>query len=186
MRYLLLLLFTVIGYVSKAQQEIELCPGTKSSFTYWANASTAGGGWIWMLNGDTISQSSNVRIDWRDTGFYVIRVVYKDDCGKPSRTYRVVVKQCPESSIFFPNAFTPNSDNLNDGWSPIPFEIKAIRWQIYNRWGQRVFESNQVGQQWDGTYLGAAQPIGGYVFQCWWRGKDDKTGYRKGSLILIR
>ena len=54
MRYIILLLLTVIGYVAHAQQEIELCPGERNSFTYWVNASTSNGGWLWILNRDTI------------------------------------------------------------------------------------------------------------------------------------
>ena len=94
MKWIILLILTVIGYTATAQQEIELCPGNRSSFTYWTDASTAGGGWIWLLNGDTISNNSSVRINWRDTGFYVIRVYYKKDCGEPTRSYRVRVKKC--------------------------------------------------------------------------------------------
>lgn len=186
MKYVILFLLTVIGYVARAQQEIELCPGSRNSFTYWTYASTGSGGWIWLLNRDTISYNNSVRITYRDTGFYLITVKYKDECGEPREYYRVRVKKCPESAIFFPNAFTPNGDGLNDGWSPIPFKIVQIRWQVYNRWGEKVYETNQIENKWNGTYKNIAQPIGNFVFQCWWRGIDGKTGYKKGNLVLIR
>jgi gliding motility-associated-like protein len=186
MKWIILLILTVIGYTATAQQEIELCPGNRSSFTYWADASTAGGGWIWLLNGDTISNNSSVRINWRDTGFYVIRVYYKKDCGEPTRSYRVRVRKCPESSIFFPTAFTPNGDGLNDGWSPISFRIIEMKWSVWNRYGQKVYESKYIEDKWDGTFKNTPQPIGGYVFQCWWRGIDGKVGFKKGNIVLLR
>lgn len=186
MRYIILFLLIAIGYNLKAQQIIELCPGSRNSFTYWSESNTSGGGWLWMLNGDTISTNNSVRITYRDTGFYLIAVQYKDECGTPMRYYRVNVKKCPESAIFFPNAFTPNGDGLNDGWSPIPMKITQIRWQIYNRFGEMVYQTNQLENKWDGTYKNQKQPIGNFVFQCWWRGIDGKTGYQKGNLILIR
>ena len=186
MKHLLCLLLIVIGYTATAQQEVELCPGGRNSFNYWSIASTDGGGWLWTLNSDTVSTSSNVRITWRDTGFYVIRVYYKDECGVPIKTYRVRVKKCPESAIFFPTAFTPNGDGMNDGWSPIPFRIVEMKWQIYNRYGERVYESKGIEDKWNGLYKNQKQPMGGYVFQCWWKGIDGKTGYKKGNVVLIR
>jgi gliding motility-associated-like protein len=187
MKYTLLwLIFTIIGYVTYAQQEIELCPGYKTNFTYWSNSSTSTGGWLWILNSQVISHNNSVVINWSDTGFYLIKVSYADECGNPSRFYSVRVKKCPESAIFFPNAFTPTGDGLNDSWSPIPFKIIEIKWQIYNRWGEKVFESYRVGQKWDGTFKGVKQPIGNFVFICWWKGIDGKQGFRKGNLLLIR
>ena len=104
----------------------------------------------------------------------------------PVRYYRVNVRRCPESAIFFPNAFTPNGDGLNDGWSPIPFKIVEIKWQVWNRYGQMVYQTNKLGDKWNGIFKNTPQPMSGYVFQCWWRGIDGKTGYKKGNLILIR
>ena len=186
MKYILTILLFFTMLIVKGQQEVELCPGSRNSFTYWSSASTAGGGWLWVLDRDTISTNSSVRITWRDTGFYVIRVIYNGECGQPEKTYKVKVIRCPESAIFFPNAFTPNNDGLNDGWSPIPFKIIEIRWQIWNRYGQKVFETVHVEEQWDGLFKGQPQPMGGYVFQCWWKGIDGKTGYKKGNIVLIR
>ena len=186
MKRLLCLLLIVIGYTATAQQEIELCPGARNSFNYWSTASTSGGGWLWTLNSDTVSTNSNVRITWRDTGFYVIRVYYTDECGTPSKTYRVRVKKCPESAIFFPNAFTPNGDGLNDKWSPIPFRIVEMKWMVYNRFGEKVYESKGIEDKWDGKHKGATQGTFNFVFICWWRGVDGKTGFQKGNIVQIR
>ena len=186
MKWLLCLLFVVISYAAIAKQEVELCPGIRNSFNYWSTASTNSGGWLWTLNSDTVSTNSSVRITWRDTGFYVIRVYYKDECGTPIRTYRVRVKKCPESAIFFPNAFTPDGDGLNDGWSPIPFRIVEMRWSIWNRYGEKVYETKEVEAKWDGKHKGRPQDMGNFVFMCFWRGVDGKTGYKKGNVLLIR
>jgi gliding motility-associated-like protein len=186
MRYILTILFVFISFFLKAQQEVVLCPENRTTFTYWSNPSVSGGGWIWVLNNDTISNYPNVRITWRDTGFYVIKVIYKKDCGEPSQLYNVKVLTCPKSAIFFPNAFTPNGDGLNDGWSPIPIRIIEMKWQVFNRYGEKVYESKSLQDKWNGTYKNVAQPMSNFVYQCWWRSVDGKTGYKKGNLILIR
>lgn len=187
MKWLLCLLLTVISYTVAAQQEVELCPGKPNSFTYWSTASVRGDGWLWMMNSDTISQRNNsVRITWRDTGYYVIKVVFKNECGEPVQQYRVKVVKCPESAIFFPSAFTPDGDRLNDGWSPIPFRIVELRWSIWNRYGEKVYETKEIEDKWDGKHKGVPQDMGNFVFVCFWRGIDGKTGYKKGNVILIR
>lgn len=171
---------------SNAQQTVELCSGIQNTFTYWSYANTNTGQWTWTLNGDTISNTSSVLINWRDTGYYIIKVFYKDECDIVNKLYVVKVTKCPDSKIFYPNAFTPNGDGLNDGWSPIPFKIVEMKWNIWNRWGEKVFESKSIEGKWNGTYKNVPQPMGNFVFQCWWRGIDGKTGYDKGNLILIR
>jgi len=187
MRYIFILILTLLFNLGFSQNQIiELCPGQRNTFNYYSISSTSGGLWMWTLQGDTIGYTNNVRITWRDTGYYLIRVYYKDNCGNPTRIYRVKVVKCPESAIFFPNAFTPNDDGLNDGWKPIPFKISEIRWQIYNRWGEKVYETNKLDDRWNGIYKNEKQPTGNFVFQCWFRGIDGKTGFKKGNLILIR
>ena len=106
-------------------------------------------------------------------------------CPGPSSTLDIFVPTLI-SNIFFPNAFTPNGDGINDSWSPIPFKIIKIKWQVFNRWGERVFECADVGRKWDGKYKGIKQDMGNSVYQCWWRGVDGKEGFQKGNLILIR
>ena len=188
MRYIILILLTLLGYgaIAQPQQEVELCPGKRNSFNYFSEASTSGGGWLWMFNSDTIANNDNVRITWRDTGFYVITVVYKNECGEPTRNFKVKVVKCPESAIFFPSAFTPNGDGLNDGWSPIPFKIVEMKWQIYNRYGELVYTSKGIEDKWDGKHKGTSQGTFAFVYQCWWRGIDGKTGFKKGTVTLIR
>ena len=51
-----------------------------------------------------------------------------------------------------PNAFTPNSDGLNDYFLPIKKEVKDYKIYIFNRFGELVFESNDIEVGWDGNY----------------------------------
>jgi gliding motility-associated-like protein len=187
MRYIFILILTLFRLVGFTQnQTIELCPGQKNTFNYYSQSSTNGGLWMWTLQGDTIGYTNNVRITWRDTGIYVISVKYKDNCGQPEKKFRVMVVKCPESAIFFPTAFTPNGDGLNDKWSPIPFRIVEMKWSVWSRFGEKIYESKNIEDKWDGKHRGVTQGTFSFVFQCWWRGVDGKTGFKKGNLILIR
>ena len=64
--------------------------------------------------------------------------------------------------------------------------VIQIKWQVWNRFGEMVYQTNQIENKWNGKYKNTDQPMGGFVYQCWWRGIDGKTGYKKGNLVLIR
>jgi gliding motility-associated-like protein len=91
------------------------------------------------------------------------------------------------AQFLMPNAFTPNGDGKNDCFG-MKFwgTILEVEFNVYNRYGQRLFHSRTPGQCWDGTYLGAKQPPGVYVY--WIRAKTScvENVFRKGTMMLIR
>jgi gliding motility-associated-like protein len=98
-----------------------------------------------------------------------------------------VVKTIKEVTIFVPNAFTPNSDNLNDRFYPVTDGIKQVySFKVFNRWGLELFNWTPGSQGWDGTYKGTAQVPGAYVWQFSGVGIDGKIYNRKGMIAIIR
>ncbi len=88
--------------------------------------------------------------------------------------------------IALPNAFSPNNDGANDLlriFSPEEFELDLM--QIYNRWGQKVYESSDVTQTWDGTFKGEEQGLGTYVYliegSC-----GEESIFKKGNVTLLK
>lgn len=107
-------------------------------------------------------------------------------CFEIPSTFRFEVK--PETTIDVPTAFTPNGDGSNDiifvnGWG-----IKSLlEFKIYNRWGQLVYEGNDITEGWDGTFQGQDQNIDTYTYtatvETWLEGEVlSKTG----SFKLLR
>jgi gliding motility-associated-like protein len=91
------------------------------------------------------------------------------------------------STIFVPNAFSPNGDGHNDKLSPLLFRIQELYYfRVFNRWGQLVFETNIRGEGWDGIFKGV--PLGADVFT--WTaagvGTDGRTHNWRGQSILLR
>ena len=73
-------------------------------------------------------------------------------------------KDCFSCAVFMPSAFTPNGDGINEvlrGYSPCPLDNYQL--QIYNRWGQKIFETNTISTGWDGTLNGKKSPVDVYV-----------------------
>ncbi len=89
--------------------------------------------------------------------------------------------------IYIPSGFTPNGDGKNDVLRPIPIGISQLTYfKLYNRWGQLIFSTSEMGKGWNGIFNGEQQPTGTYIFQA--EGKDftGKTVYKKGTAVLIR
>lgn len=89
-------------------------------------------------------------------------------------------------AIYVPNAFTPNGDGRNDFFKAYATEIQQFELQIFNRWGEIVYESTNVNAQWDGTMDGEEAPIGAYVWQIKYTENAGKKGELKGLVNLIR
>ncbi|RYF86029.1 MAG: gliding motility-associated C-terminal domain-containing protein [Chitinophagaceae bacterium] len=85
-----------------------------------------------------------------------------------------------------PNAFSPNGDGKNEIFRVINGQqIEKLRLEIFNRFGQKVFETDDYKAGWDGNLKGVAQPAGIYIWSC----KFTQTRidmYRKGVVALIR
>ncbi|MES2701649.1 MAG: PKD domain-containing protein [Bacteroidota bacterium] len=89
---------------------------------------------------------------------------------------------------FVPSGFTPNGDGLNDVFRPTFLKYqKLVEFNVFNRWGQRIFTSSNKDYGWDGTYNGVPQDMGVYHYQIITSraGHSDNQVY-KGDVTLIR
>ena len=107
-------------------------------------------------------------------------------CFKAQSTFTIDI--LPEASIAVPTAFTPNGDGKNDivfvaGWG-----IKSLLYfKIFNRWGELVFQSEDINVGWDGTYKGVPQNIETYVYEASVLSYiSDKPLTKKGYINLLR
>ncbi len=117
---------------------------------------------------------------------YSVEVEDNMHCFRVINTYSVFID--PQTSVDVPTAFTPNGDGINDviyvdGWG-----IKKLNYfRIYNRWGQLLFESNDIKVGWDGTYNGVPQNMETYVYQVSAETYlPDKSLQKASSFRLIR
>jgi gliding motility-associated-like protein len=107
-------------------------------------------------------------------------------------TITVSVKDCPPepepeyNDIFIPNIFSPNNDNLNDVLYVRGEGIAQLSFVIFNRWGEKVFESNDPHQGWDGMFKGKQAETGVYVYMVSATLENGKTVKRSGNVTLVR
>ena len=91
------------------------------------------------------------------------------------------------SDIFVPKAWSPNRDGHNDKLRPLTVNIREIYYfRIFNRWGQLMFETNEIGKGWDGIFNGKEQVQDVYTWTLEAVGEDGKHYKRSGNSILLR
>ena len=137
------------------------------------------------FNGETLSNTNTLEVSPTAPTYYIL-TIYNDSTCKSMDTVLINISLC--GPIIFPNAFTPNGDGLDDEFKVLNLEdIESItRLQIFNRWGQIVYATNEKTGKWDGTFNGVLQEMDTYVYVCTavcYGGNVIKT---KGDVILIR
>jgi gliding motility-associated-like protein len=91
-----------------------------------------------------------------------------------------------DAVVMMPNAFTPNSDGLNDYYGPIGKVPEGYRLQLFNRNGEIVFKSSSIDQRWNGTYKGQLQPTSVFIYLIDYKDLQNKPHQQKGTFTLIR
>jgi gliding motility-associated-like protein len=89
--------------------------------------------------------------------------------------------------ILLPKAWSPNGDGHNDKLIPLLVNMREIKYfRIFNRWGQLVYETNAVGQGWDGMFKGKPQVLDVYTWVAEGIGINGQVVKRAGNSVLIR
>ncbi len=142
------------------------------------------GGWgsytyMWS-NGSNLSQLDNIT-----SNTYHVTITDVKGC-KVEDNITILQRYCCDAVV--PNAFTPNNDAKNETLKVLGIsDVEYMHFQIYNRWGELVFQTKDITKGWDGTYKGMPAPIETYYFQLSYKCKtlpDKKVD--KGDITLVR
>lgn len=114
---------------------------------------------------------------------YFVEAIRAGD-GQTSRSNYV----CAETpfNMYVPNAFTPNDDGNNDLFEVKGTHIISFDMKIFNRWGELLFETDDIHKGWDGKFNGSDCPTGVYVVQIFARGTLTQRESYNGNITLIR
>ena len=113
--------------------------------------------YTWYLNNDPVSTETNPTINF-DAGIGIITIllVAENDYGcSDTATYRI--EPVNDGVIYVPNTFTPDGNGNNEIFRPIvssDFSSDDYKFEIYNRWGELIFETNDITDGWNGSYRG--------------------------------
>lgn len=144
-------------------------------------------GLSWTLNGDPVAEGTElIELVLTFIGENTISATLIDENGCPVTASYMLEILPPQ--ILIPDIFTPNNDGNNDVFLPVyKGSFQNYRMQIFNRWGDRVFESAEIDRGWDGTQNGKPAPMDVYVYLIEVEQPDGTVlGPFKGEISLVR
>jgi len=136
------------------------------------------------LNDPSIYNPIAVLGDGIDSIRYVVTATDSLGCSGQSSLKVMVFRSLPD--LFVPNAFTPGR-GTNNLFRPIPVGIsRLLYFRVYNRLGELVYSTSQMGDGWDGSVSGKMQVSGVYVWVAEAETYTGKTVVKKGTVMLVR
>ena len=153
------------------------------------NGSSNASSFQWLMNESLISLDKDVNIIFPDTGIFEMKLIaINENACADTSTLMIDVK--PLLGVAVPNAFTPDNNGLNDSFRIFGYmeAVQEYRLSIYNRYGQRVFYSENPEESWNGYVQneGTIAQSGVYIYKLEVKGPRGDTENYEGSLTLIR
>ncbi len=167
-----------------------ICPGDPAVFVDQSTGSL-NTTWHWSFGNGNISllQAPPTQLYASTNSIHdvLIQLIVTNSIGCAD-TATNVIRVAANCYIAIPKAFTPNGDGLNDYLYPTnAYKAKDLSFSIYNRAGQKIFETHDWTKKWDGTFNGTPQDAGTYVWMLSYTNIDSgKKVQQKGSTVLMR
>lgn len=135
--------------------------------------------------------ASNVPVNfvyqYQTSGYKNVIQIVQNEYGCEDRTNNQLYIE--PFTVYIPNAFTPDGDQYNNLWSPL-VALEALEWhlEVYNRWGEKIWESFDQNAGWDGFYGGRKmqQGVYGYKLRYVSCGKEEKYNTLTGHFSLLK
>lgn len=162
--------------------------------TICTNQSVGASTYIWNFGEGNTSTLVDPQHLYTVLGTFQIQLVAITQFGCPDTAYNTITTI---ADVVFPNAFTPNADvasggtysllsTSNDVFFPYTAGVVDFSFEIYNRWGELVFESLDINKGWDGYYKGNLSEQGVYVWKAYIKMNDGKEHFKSGDVTLLR
>lgn len=158
---------------------------SENTFTVYSNQSLDATSYSWDFGDGEFSTEMNPRHIFPATGTFNVCLTAINDFGCADTTC-TDVKSLIRPLLAVPNAFTPTQTGINSVIKVMGFGVTKMQWNIYNRWGQKVFESTNVRNGWDGTFKGKMQPVDVYSYTLDAELSNGKKVRQTGDITLLR
>ena len=157
--------------------------GASSSKISSLNTSLNADKYVWQYKGNNFSTAKDFERQVSETGEHCFVLTAQNECGID------VANDCitTYSNFFIPNAFSPNGDGKNDFFKIVSDEKVNLEYmRIFNRWGQKVFETYNADTGWDGNLNDVACEIGTYYYIISIALDQGNNESYKGDITLLR
>jgi gliding motility-associated-like protein len=149
----------------------------------FTDGSTGATSWNWFFGDGFTSNAQNPSHVYNQWGFYTVTLIVTNQFGCTDTT---VCDIRSNEDIWVPNVFTPNGDGFNEFFTIYNIGMVEYYVVIYDRWGLKMFETNDQTQHWDGkTPRGGDAPDGTYYYIVRTKSFTNKDYEFKGFLTLL-
>ncbi|MCS4435623.1 gliding motility-associated C-terminal domain-containing protein [Aquiflexum gelatinilyticum] len=143
--------------------------------------------WEWSFGDGTVSLEKDPIHVFKMPGEFEVVLKAYDIFGCSSVQKEEVKVNEVSEYLMMPNAFTPNSDGLNDVFKPETKGISGYRMYIFNKWGEMIFSNGSKSNEgWNGTLNGQLLPSGNYVYKVSFQTPNGEMIEKAGTVSLIR
>ncbi len=194
---------TVNGCSDTATQIINIPPYPVADFSFntnnglnigavfnFINTSTDASAYFWDFGNNNTSTLEDPTNTYFSNGDYFVTLYAYGALGCVDSTVQLITINTvtQEISTLIPNAISPNGDGKNDVWKLEFLELlyPNAYVEIYNEWGQRLFESTGYAEPWDGTYAGQNVPDGTYFYIIDLDINDNTDEPFKGTILVLK
>lgn len=163
--------------------------GTNSGVLDFSNQTSGADSYIWNFGNGVVSFLETPSIAFENEGEYLIVLIGNSTVGCSDTMSIVYNYTIPDLNM--PNAFTPGNDQLNNYFLPaLPRKsLEPYTFQIFNRYGQMLFETSNPFQGWDGTFRNELCPPGVYVWVVNYnkiKNEQQERATKRGVVTLLR
>ena len=149
------------------------------------NLSSNGTSYDWLFGDGMGSQLTHPNHVYSDAGSYFVTLIAEDANGCLDSIVKPITIE-EEFYIYIPNTFIPDNDRINETFSGSFIGVSGINMEIYNRWGELIFESDDINFEWDGLYRGKMVIPGTYIWRLSYARGTKREYHLTGHISVIR
>lgn len=152
--------------------------------------STNATSYLWDLGDNSTTTEQNPTNTYFANGSYTVILYVTGALGCTDSTFQEITINTVTTEIvqLIPNAISPNNDNKNDVWKLEFLDIlfPNAHVEVFNEWGQKIFESDGYDIPWDGKYNNELVPDGTYYYVIDLKDAGDETDIYKGTILVLK
>ena len=151
----------------------------------------------WDFGDGSAGEGTIVSNSYITAGEYVVTLAITSDAGCTDTVSNTVLIETYEDGIVIPNAFIPDPSGPSDGvynihspynqiFFPYSEDAVAMKFYVFNRWGEQIFMSNEIEKGWDGYFQGKLCPLSVYSYRVIFSYPDGEEIEKMGTVTLFR
>lgn len=149
------------------------------------NLTNNGDYYEWFFGDGNTSSLTHPNNTYINPGTYPVTLIATDLKGCTDTIIKYIVIE-EEYYIYIPNSFTPDGDRFNNNFKASTINIETLSIQLFNRWGELVFDSESVDFSWDGYYNGRVARDGTYVWKLSYVTRSGIEGKLNGHVTVLK